>query len=44
MKSMKFKKGDSEKWLWEYFRYNITDCLEDIDLVDYSRQNFIDKI
>ena len=39
---MKFKKGDSEKWLWEYLYYNIYDSLE--GLVDYSDQTIIDKL
>lgn len=40
---MKFIKGDNEDLLWEFFRYNITDCFEGMDLVDYSKQNFFEK-
>ena len=39
---MKFDKGDSEKWLWEFLHYNIYDSLE--GLVDYSNQTLIDKL
>lgn len=42
-KSMIFEKGDNEGLVWEYFRFNITDCLPE-DLVNYSNQSILDKI
>jgi hypothetical protein len=42
--SMIFEKGDKEDLLWEYFRFNITDCLDGLDLIDNSKLKFIDKI
>jgi len=43
---MKFKKGMNESVLWEFLHFNIFDYFDNRDksLVDYSKQNIIDKL